>query len=411
MQIAHLLSARTSNRTGSPSVYGSDRLPALNTLINTVPNPGSIYSLIITHILRTAIGYIEAINKAFPIVKIVAVPYSADPESVNLLKSKGFDVYVPESVGDTFIKAKEIAIAALSNSNKPLVIQEVGGYLAGATSDLHKYSHFTGIVEDTNNGHWRYERFSPHKCPVLSMAQSPLKGIEDTIIGDATLHSIERVLREHFTAIIEGSRIAVIGYGKIGSSTAIAFKGREAVVSVYDINPARNIRAKVEGFFPLPLHVLLSEAELIIGCTGQTSIRAVDMEYIKDGAILVSASSKDVEFALKDFSCMCSNVEDINDVVRRYTQYDGRIFYVLNRGTPINFRDGSILGTILDLIYCEIFACIREVAKGRVSEGLHKSPPEIQNEVAKLWLQQHSDTFFRANDDKVWTYPDSLRLK
>ncbi|MBK9089556.1 MAG: hypothetical protein IPL90_11090 [Holophagales bacterium] len=56
------------------------------------------------------------------------------------------------------------------------------------------------MVEDTNNGHWLYESTGPHPIPVLSMAQSPLKGVEDSIIGDAVLFSIERVLREDFAA-------------------------------------------------------------------------------------------------------------------------------------------------------------------------------------------------------------------
>ena len=290
-----------------------------------------------------------------------------------------------------------------------MLVQEVGGYLAKASARLAAFQNFFGVVEDTNNGHWLYESTGPHPIPVLSMAQSPLKAVEDSIIGDAVLFSIERILREEFAAICQGLRCAVIGFGKIGRSTAVALKGREAVVSIYDINPAKDMSAKVEGFFPRPLHDLLPEAELVVGCSGQTSIRLVDMPFIKDGAILVSASSKAVEFALMDFERECT-VEKFSDVVWRFTQKSGKRFYVLIQGTPVNFRDGSILGTILDMIYCELFVCMREVAAKKAPVGLSKSPPAIQDEVAKAWMRAHSDDFPSALDDKVWDYPESLKL-
>jgi adenosylhomocysteinase len=189
----------------------------------------------------------------------------------------------------------------------------------------------------------------------------------------------------------------------------VALKGREAVVSIYDINPAKDMSAKVEGFFPMPLHDLLPESDLVVGCTGQTSIRLVDMPFIKDGAILVSASSKAVEFALADFERECT-VEKFTDIIWRFTQPNGKKFYVLLKGTPVNFRDGSIVGTILDMIYCELFVCMREVAAKRAPIGLTKSPPPVQDEVSKAWLKAHSEDFPKAADDKVWDYPESLKL-
>lgn len=181
------------------------------------------------------------------------------------------------------------------------------------------------------------------------------------------------------------------------------------MVSIYDINPSKNMNARVEGFFPIPLHDLLPQADMVVGCTGQTSIRLVDMPFIKNGAILVSASSKAVEFALSDFERDCS-VDKFSDVVWRFNQKSGKIFYVLLKGTPVNFRDGSILGAILDMTYCELFVCMREVAAKKAPIGLSKSHAPIQDEVAKAWLKDHSEDFPKALDDKIWDYPESLKL-
>ncbi len=402
------LATLSLHAAGTPPKVGA-ALPALGALLGTVPPEAKARSVLITHVLDTAVPYIQAVHRVFPVVRVVAIPYSASPTAVKTLRDAGFDVTVPASIPDTFAESEKQTIAALSESTEPLLVQEVGGYLAKASEKLAAYAHFLGVVEDTNNGHWLYESTGPHPIPVLSMAQSPLKAVEDSIIGDAVVFSIERVLREEFAAICQGLRAGVIGFGKIGRSSAVALKGREAVVSIYDINPAKDMAAKVEGFFPRPLHDLLPECDLVVGCTGQTSIRLVDMPFIKNGAILASASSKAVEFALSDFEKECV-VEKFSDLIWRYTQRNGRHFYVLLQGTPVNFRDASILGTILDMIYCELFVCMREVALKKAPLGLSKSLPPVQDEVAKAWMRAHSDDFSNALGDKVWDFPESLKL-
>lgn len=398
---------KTFGAPGAPK-FGAE-LPALTGLLATVPSTHRARSVLITHVLDTAVAYVEAVHSVFPVARVVAIPYSASPTAVQALRAKGFTVVVPTSIPDTFVESERQVTEALKEAATPLLVQEVGGYLAKASARLAAFPHFLGVVEDTNNGHWLYESTGPHPIPVLSMAQSPLKAVEDSIIGDAVLFSVERILREEFAAICQGLRSAVIGFGKIGRSAAVALKGREAVVSIYDINPAKDMSAKVEGFYPRPLHDLLPESDLIVGCTGQTSIRLVDMPFIKDGAILVSASSKAVEFAVADFESACT-AERFSDVVWRFTQPNKKRFFLLLQGTPVNFRDGSILGTILDMIYCELFVCMREVAAKRAPIGLSKSPGPIQDEVAKAWLRAHSDDFPKAIDDKIWDYPESLKL-
>jgi adenosylhomocysteinase len=162
-------------------------LPALTKLLSTVPLENRPRSILITHVLDTAIAYVEAINTVFPIVRIIAIPYSASPSAVQMLKEKGFTVVVPTSIPDTFVEAERQVTEALKESREPLLVQEVGGYLAHASVRLSSFQHFLGVIEDTNNGHWLYESTGPHPMPVLSMAQSPLKAVEDSIIGDAVL--------------------------------------------------------------------------------------------------------------------------------------------------------------------------------------------------------------------------------
>jgi adenosylhomocysteinase len=352
-------------------------------------------------------AYIRLVNAVYPVALVIAIPYSADQKTLESLENSGIRTFLPANVEKAFLEAGSRVEEVLKSTSTPIIVQEVGGYLAGYTDKLASYPHFKGIVEDTNTGHWHYENAGEHKIPVVSMAQSPIKDIEDTVIGDSVVYSTERIFREEFHAVIQGVRSGVIGYGKIGTSTSIALKGRESPVSIYDIDPCKCIRARFEGLRISPLAQLLSESELIIGCTGKTSVREEDIPHIRDHAILVSGSAKNEEFDLDAFDKVCSR-EELSGVVWRYKQPDGRCFYVLNQGTPVNFRDRSILGYILDMIYSELFLCMELIANGNLSKGLQHSPAIIHTEVAKTWLEIYESAFSKDDNEKLWKFPESL---
>ena len=364
-------------------------------------------SVLITHVLPTSEAYIDLVNKIFPVELVIAIPYSANLETIYRLEEKGIKTFLPVTITEMFLQAGPRVEKCLQESKKPLIVQEVGGYLAGYTNKLAEYAHLIGIVEDTNNGHWRYQHAGDHKIPVLSMARSPIKDIEDTVIGDSVVYSTERIFREEFHAVIQGLHAGVIGYGKIGTSTSIALRGREASVSVYDIDPAKCIRARFEGYRIAPIAKILQESDLVIGCTGKTSVREEEIPYIRDNAILVSASAKNEEFDLEAFEACCT-CEKISSVVWKYTQKNNRSFYLLHEGTPVNFRDRSILGNILDMIYSELFLCMVMLVQEGSVPGLHHSPSKIHTEVTKAWLQIYETNFQKHLDDKIWHFPASL---
>ena len=375
--------------------HARSRLPVLDALARESAPGGAARSFLVTHVLGTSVPYLDILHRIFPIEAVLAIPYSADRSAVEEIRAAGIEVIAPATIPDAHRAAGDTLQRLLGRSSAPLVAQEVGGYLASFSGELGRYPHFVGVVEDTNNGHWRYEGTAPHAFPVLSIARSPLKDIEDTLIGDAVAFSLERILRENFRAVIQGCHVGILGYGKIGTSTAIAMRGRESAVSVYDLSPIRTIRAKFEGFTVQPLHDLLEQSEIVLGCSGHTSLRAEDLRWIRDRAVLVSASSKAHELDLPGFAAAC-DVEIMSDAVTRYRRRDGRVFYVLNQGTPVNFRDGSILGSVLDLIYSELFVAMRTLVSGAGVPGLSTTSDAIHQEVSRAWLKTYVSRFADA---------------
>lgn len=393
----------------------SGNMKVLRKLAEDTKNPDGTRAILLQHILPTTIEYVDIVNSVYPVELVISIVYSNDQDTVLALREKGYNVIVPPTI--EYMKEelwKDVA-EAIDRSPKPIVLQEVGGYMSKWTKELSAHTNFKGIVEDTKNGLWRYQAQEELAVPILSMADTALKRVEDSLIGDACVYSLEKVMRTQLASILDGVRCGVVGWGNIGKSCATAFEGRNAVVSIYDINPVTNMLAFGRGFYPMPLKDLLQECDIVMGCSGRRSIRVADIHDIKDGAILCSASSKDIEIDLKGFAELC-DIEDLTPdgeglcPIEKYTVKEtGCYFYVLKHGTPIDFLDMPLQGAILDCTFSELFVCMKEIAKGGYAPGVVELADELQIDVAQKWLPTYAETFagIGAEKDKTFFFPES----
>jgi adenosylhomocysteinase len=360
-------------------------LPTVRALVRGYRPAGPRPTLVLlTHILPTAVAYVEQLARVFD-TSVVGIPYSANRLAVRRLRSRGCQVSVPAALAD--IPALVLAEASQAASRgRPVVLQEIGGYLAGHAGELAAVPHFRGVVEDTSNGHWRYEdQADTLTFPVLSIARSPIKALEDSQIGSAVAFSVERILRHRLYRVLRDSRVVIIGYGSIGTSCSAAFRQRGAHTAVCDIDPLRVMRASVEGFPVGSAPDLVQDAEIVVGATGHCSIDAAVVTRLRPGTVLASASSRQVEIDMPALYRQYRNVR-IAPELEQFTGESGH-FFVLNDGFPVNFRDNSVVGRYLDAVYAELFVCIREVAEGRARPGLHVSWGQLHREVAFAWCR------------------------
>lgn len=237
--------------------------------------------ILVTHVLPTSVEYVRALAEDFDIEVVLAISYSFDNDAGNLL-----DPLPVVRCVDTADLERKLSDAVLrcSNSGRPFIVQEIGGYFAQTLAELGSVPGLVGVVEDTRQGHWRYQKVNERlPIPVLSIAESPLKALEHHQIGRAIVYSVERQVRSHFFRSLAGEQVAIVGFGDIGSAAAHAMRGRNAVVSVYDVDPHKRASAWMQNFKVSTLEEIARTANIIIGCAGSQSIGADVLDNLQDG--------------------------------------------------------------------------------------------------------------------------------
>jgi hypothetical protein len=127
------------------------------------------------------------------------------------------------------------------------------------------------------------------------------------------------------------------------------------------------------------------------------------------------SASKNIEFDLGGFATLC-DIEDITPkggktcpIEKYVVKSTGKSFYILDRGTPIDFLDTPLQGAILDCTCSELFVCMRELASHRRDPGIIELTDDLQVAVAKKWLRIQAEAFSNAlaSKDKTFFFPES----
>lgn len=347
--------------------------------------------VIIAHILPDMPELLEIINQISPISLIIAIPYSLDVVTCSSLKEKYniVDLSLEQLLdSETLYQVVDNQI----NNKKPTILIEVGGYFSNITHKLQKAldGKLLGVIEDTEAGHRRYLNSNNLSCPVISMARSLLKEKEDFLVGSSCMHSFERLLRKlgHPT---QNKDVLVVGFGKIGKGLAYALRQQNYSVRIYDINPAKRVQALVEGFKVPEKAAAFQQAHIVFGATGTCSVSGNDFNLLSRGVILISCSSKKVEFDLNYLERNFKKQQIIRDL-DLYTNRNNKTIYLVAEGQPINFViDRSLVGPIMALIQAEVLLGIRMLIQGVLSSCVVEVSVTDQLALAEKWLEYFCD--------------------
>lgn len=377
-------------------IYREKRKLFYNSLLTkhyTNNHNNNIEFFLIVHVVPDMVEFISALNQLGKVVHILAIPYSTDKSTYEYLLSSGYSIDSPSL--EQLLTPDQLSQQVdnkLSDKSKYIFI-EVGGYLSRTIAYLPEIirQNTLGIIEDTEAGHRAYEAINDDlPFPIYSVARSDLKESEDMLIGIACINALENILRE-IGVLFYGQSVLIIGFGKIGKGIAKVIKRHHSAnVMIHDQNPKQKILALCEGYQIPSLDKSLHNSEVILGTTGNYSINSSNIDKIKPGSILVSCSSKQLEFDM-DFIKKHFNQANINNSIDKFWNKETS-FYIVGDGLPINFVEKKYLSSpIISLLHGETLLAVCNLIELNLPNSIIEVNQTQKNQLCESWIEYFCD--------------------
>lgn len=363
-------------------------------------SPQSTKLVVVLHAVPGVEIFVDYLHRVLPIALLLPKQSSTDQNVVEKL-TQSFPVlhYSRNDINEHPDSLLFDIQSHVKGSNFAII--DVGGYFAPLLNKLaHTFQdQLVGIVENTENGHQKYEHMLPLKdeylpFPIMSVARSPLKSPEDYMVGQAIVFSAEAVLRDYFSDILTGKHALVLGYGKIGQSIAEGLRKKVRKVSVYDQNPSQQMLALAHNFASGQRNNLLSEADLVFCATGNQSISTTDLDMIKHKAQLFLATSGDDEVINYDRFLKQGHKDPHHEHVW-VMQNPSRTkhVYLCNDGKSINFLHGGIVGPFIRTVQAELLCAAVSLHDTQPNGMLQSLNTSKRQDIAEAWLDFYLKSF------------------
>ncbi|MFJ9085880.1 adenosylhomocysteinase [Streptomyces sp. NPDC102384] len=353
-------------------------------IVQQFPAGGMATTLVVTHLLSERPAFLRALAQVSVVGAVLPKPRSIHQPTLDEVRNT-FTVHdLPRELFADPSQALDYVedIAA----GRDLVLLDIGGYFAPSLSTLvEKFSgRILGVVEDTENGHQRYEALEDLPCPVISVARSPLKDCEDHLVGRSIVFSTEALVRGRGD-ILTSRNACVIGFGKVGRAIAQTLRALDLRVTVYDKNPVRQVQAHSLGFRTCASAAdAVREAELVLCATGNLALQQSDFAALRNGAYLGSVTSSEDELELGSLHDLYQRTP-IGQQLTRY-EITGHYFYVLADGGAVNFVHGAAVGSYIHLVQAEILAATAALGHDQFRPGMHEMAASDRHAIARAWL-------------------------
>ena len=244
-----------------------------------------------------------------------------------------------------------------------------------------------GSIEETRSGRLILDREGIRPdFPVLVIDDSPIKRLVENEVGVG--QSVVDGFMRATSMLIGGKRVLIIGYGWCGTGIAQRFRALGAVTMVYDTDPLRLLKAKLEGHIVGRLEELLPQADVVCTVTGRFGVIGEgEFRRLRDGVILCNAGHYNMEIDTARLGEIADGCERMQDGVDRYI-VDGKRIYLLQSANPLNLASGA--GNpieIMELGYAlQLLSLERIVKDPGLPSGAQPLPDDINTAACELAL-------------------------
>lgn len=342
--------------------------------------------IIVSHILPDKIDFINILSNYFRISYIIPKPKSIDEESYRILEKKYKILNISREL---IFENKECILKRFKKINTSIVIIDIWWYFAKPLPFLEKglWKKLLWIIEDTENGHQKYEKLLWIKTPILSVARSILKEPEDLLVGQSIVFSTDYVLRLGNT-LLNNKFAVVIWFWKIWKSISGELRWKNIQLGIHDIDSYKWLEAVSLWYSFIDKEKTLKNADILFCATWGFSIQWREYFELKDGVIISSVTSSDDELDIEFLEENFSKIE-INKYTTKYS-YGNKSIYLLNQWNAVNFINNAVVGSFIYLVQAEIIHGIFELLSKKKS--LEKNKIELienaeKSYIANLWLK------------------------
>ncbi len=248
-----------------------------------------------------------------------------------------------------------------------------------------------GSTEETTTGVIRLKAMAKEgilQFPIIAVNDSNTKHMFDNRYGtgQSTLDGVIRATN----LLLAGSTVVVAGYGWCGRGVASRARGAGAHVVVTEIDPLPALEARMDGFEVMPMADAAPLGDLFVTLTGNIHvIRPEHFSAMKDGAIVCNSGHFNVELDLEGLAKIASARRLVREMVEEFT-VKGRRIMVLGEGRLINLAAAEgHPASVMDMSFANQALAAEVLAKeaGKMTKSVHRLPPAVDQEIARLKLQ------------------------
>ncbi|MEP6850651.1 MAG: adenosylhomocysteinase [Acidobacteriota bacterium] len=249
-----------------------------------------------------------------------------------------------------------------------------------------------GTTEETTTGIVRLKAMQTAgvlNFPSIAVNDAQTKHFFDNRYGtgQSTLDGIIRATN----ILLAGKTMVVVGYGWCGKGVAMRARGMGANVIVCEIDPIKAIEAVMDGMRVLPIKDAAKVGDFFVTVTGNRHV--IDKEHfevMKDGAIVANSGHFDLELNLDALREMSADAVKRRPFVEEYIGKDGgKSVIVLGEGRLINLAAAEgHPASVMDMSFANqaLSAEYLVKQKGKLPNGVHILPSEVDQEIASLKL-------------------------
>ncbi len=268
-------------------------------------------------------------------------------------------------------------------------------------------SAWRGVSEETTTGvHRLYQMMEAGKLlvPAINVNDSVTKSKFDNLYG--CRESLADGIKRATDLMIAGKVAVVCGYGDVGKGSAHSLRGFGARVIVTEIDPINALQAAMEGFEVKTVEDVLHEADIFVTTTGNKDVITLEhMQGMKNNALVCNIGHFDNEIQMDRLNTALGvSKENIKPQVDRYTFPSGRSIYILAEGRLVNLgcAHGHPAFVMSNSFSNQTLAQIDLWAnKDRYEKTVYRLPKKLDEEVARLHLEQIGVKLTRLSDDQA----------